>query len=371
MNVTQPPFACSHTPEFPELLTQLGCSLLVSTYQAGKVIVLSPNGDKLVQLPRTFDTPMGMALHGSRLAVAARSEIVFLANEPRLAAGYPKKSNHYDSLFVPRSAHFCGALNVHDMAFGKNGLVGVNTLFSCLFRLDPSYNFVPLWKPPFISALAPEDRCHLNGMAMVDGLPRFVTALGQTDQPHGWRPDKLKGGVLMDVASGEILLHGLPMPHSPRLINGELYLLLSASGELVKVDLSRGTYSVVTRISGFLRGMAQHGDYLFIGSSHLRKTHTFGDLALAREGATVCGITAVHLPSGAIVGQLRYLNTCEEIYDVLVLPGLLRPGILGTSDPVFRRALSTPDATYWGEEKELTPGANPVVRPELKESSES
>lgn len=352
MQASLPPFSCSHTPEMPEFLAQIGCSLLVSTYQAGKVIVISSDGEKLVQLPRTFDTPMGLALHGAHLAVAAKHEIIFLVNEPRLAGNYPKKPNHYDGLFVPRSAYFCGALNIHDMAFGAEGLVGVNTLFSCLFRLDSDHSFVPLWKPSFISNLVSEDRCHLNGLTLVDGHPKYVTALGQSDQFQGWRADKLQGGILMDVPTGEILLRGLAMPHSPRVIDGQLYLLLSASGEIVKADLAGGKYEVVNRVFGFVRGMAHLGDYLFVGSSHLRKSHTFGDLSLAREGRTVCGITVVHRPSGAVVGQLRYVNSCEEIYDVAVLPGLRRPGILGTSDPVFRGALSTPEATYWGEEKD-------------------
>lgn len=369
MVTSQPPFTCSHTPEFPELLAQLGCSLLVSTYQAGKVIVISSDGEKLAQLPRTFDTPMGMALSGSQLAVAAQNEIVFLANEPRLAPSYPKKPGHYDGLFVPRSAHFCGPLRVHDMAFGQDGLVAVNTLFSCLMRLDAAYSFVPVWQPSFITDLASEDRCHLNGLALQDGQPKYVTALGSTNQFQGWRADKLTGGILMDVPSGEIILRGLAMPHSPRLINGELYLLVSAAGEIVKVDPLRGTREVVTRIPGFLRGFACLGDYLFVGSSHLRKTHTFGDLAMAREGGTVCGVTVVHLPTGAIVSQLRYLNSCEEIYDVLVLPGLRRPGILGLADPMYRRALSTPGTTYWGEEHAPTQGGT-TVKPVPKAPSE-
>ena len=352
MQATQPPFACSHSPEFPELLAQLRCSLIVSTYQAGKVIVISSDGDKLSQLPRTFDTPMGMAVNGGLLAIAARNEIVFLVNEPRLAATYPKKPNYYDGLFVPRSSHYCGPLQVHDMAFGTDGLVAVNTLFCCLFRLDAVHSFVPVWKPFFISRLEPEDRCHLNGLALVDGQPKYVTALGQTDQAQGWRADKLKGGIVIDVQTGEILLQGLPMPHSPRVINGQIYLLLSASGEIIKADVERGTYEVVNRVFGFVRGMAHYGGYLFVTSSHLRKTHTFGDLALAKEGKTICGITVVHLGTGALVGQLRYLNSCEEMYDVLVLPDLRRPGILGISDPIFRRALSAPEATYWGAEKE-------------------
>ena len=53
----------------------------------------------------------------------------------------------------------------------------MNTLFSCLAGLDSRYSFVPRWRPPFISALAAEDRCHLNGLAMVDGdAPAFLVA---------------------------------------------------------------------------------------------------------------------------------------------------------------------------------------------------
>ena len=326
--------------------------MLVSTYQAGKVIVISSDGEKLVQLPRSFDTPMGMALHGNHLAVAAKHEIIFLVNEPRLAGNYPKKPNYYDGLFIPRSAYYCGSLNLHDMAFGADGLVAVNTLFSCLMRLDPDFSFVPIWKPSFISEMAGEDRCHLNGMALQDARPKYVTALGESNTFQGWRANKLHGGILVDVPSGEIILRGLKMPHSPRLIDGNLYLLCSASGEILKVDAAKSTCDVVNRVFGFVRGLDHFGDYLFVGSSHLRKSHTFGDLPLVQGGATVCGITVFHRTTGALVGQIRYVNSCEEIYDVTVLPGLRRPGILGTSDPVFRRALSTPEATYWGEAHE-------------------
>lgn len=358
MDPTKPPFTCTYTPEIPELLAGLNCSLALSTYQAGKVIFLSSDGEKIHQLPRTFDTPMGMALDGARLAVATKHEIILLANEPRLASTYPNKPDWYDALFIPRAAYYCGAVDTHDLAFTPEGLVGVNTLFSCLYRPDLQYNFVPLWRPPFITHLAPEDRCHLNGMALVDGRPRYVTAQSMTDTTQGWRPDKLTGGVLMDVTTDEVLLTGLPMPHSPRVYDGEVYLLLSATGEVVRADLDAGDWETVNRVPGFVRGMTRHGDYLFVGSSHLRKTHTFGDLPLAREGATFCGVMVIHLPTGAIVGQIKYINSCDEIYDVLVLPDVRRPGILGTAAPLYRRGLSLPEATYWGkDEKEALPTA--------------
>lgn len=345
------PFACRHTPDLPELLADLDCSLVISTYQAGKLILISSDGERLIQLPRTFDNPMGIALDGSRLAVATKLEIVLLANEPRLAAAYPKQPGSYDALFVPRSVHFCGQLMIHDMVWTKQGLLGVNTLFSCLFRLDPDFSFAPMWTPPFISQLAPEDRCHLNGLAVIDGAPRYATALGDTDTAGGWRKRKERGGILFDVESGEIILRDLPMPHSPRVYDDDLYVLLSATGEVAKVDIERGQLEVIHRIDGFVRGMARIGDHLFVTSSRVRKNHTFGDLPLAREGRPFCGITVLHLPTGAQVGELRYVRSCEEIYDIQILPGIKRPGILGLADSTHRRALSLPEQTFWGQDE--------------------
>ena len=68
------------------------------------------------------------------------------------------------------------------------------------------------WRPPFITALAAEDRCHLNGLAIVDGRPGFVTALGTTDTRDGWRANKPHGGCILDVATGEIITRGLSPP---------------------------------------------------------------------------------------------------------------------------------------------------------------
>jgi uncharacterized protein (TIGR03032 family) len=322
---------------------------MISTYQAGKLILISSDGERLIQLPRTFDTPMGLALDDSRLAVATKSEIVLLANDSRLAEGYPKQPGRYDALFIPRSVHFCGQLMVHDVAWTKQGLLGVNTLFSCLFRLDPAFSFAPLWKPPFISQLAPEDRCHLNGLAVVDGEPRYATALGESNAAGGWREHKERGGILLDVESGETILRELPMPHSPRVYDGKLYVLLSATGEIASVDVERGQLEVIHRIDGFVRGMARVGDYLFVASSRVRKKHTFGDLPLAQAGRSFCGITVLHLPTGAKVGELRYVRSCEEIYDIQILPGVRRPGILGLADSTHRRALSLPERTFWGQ----------------------
>lgn len=347
MDSTLPPFSCSYSPPFAQLLDQLDLSLVLSTYQAGKLIVLSSDGDRISQLPRTFQSPMGVAIEDDRLAVAIQDEVVVMADSPELARSYPPKPDVYDSMFLPRAVYFTGRLNLHDLAWHQKQLLAVNTSFSCIAKIDSDFSFKPVWQPPFIDELLHEDRCHLNGMATDERGPRYVTALGQSNVRNGWRPNKTSAGVLLDFETNEILCSDLPMPHSPRMYRGELYLVLSATGEVVRVDQQSGGYEVINRIVGFVRGMEIVDDYLFVGSSKLRKTHTFSDLELARRDDLVCGVTAIHLPSGAIVGQLAYDNSCEEIYDVRVLLNRRRPNILSHQQEVHRTAASIPNATFW------------------------
>ncbi|MBR9920799.1 MAG: TIGR03032 family protein [Bacteroidetes bacterium] len=352
-----PPFSCQYSPNIPELLQQLQCSLAISTYQAGKVVFLSPKNDEsLIQLPRTFKKAMGIALHGDKMAVAKMDDVLVLKNSPHLASHYPRQPKTYDALFMPRASYYTGQIDVHDIDYGKDGrLFGVNTSFSCLIEIDDNYSFTPIWKPPFISKLASEDRCHLNGMALKDGLPKYVTSFNDGDSPQSWRDVVTTGGLVMDVPSNEIVARNIPMPHSPRIFDDKLYLLLSATGEFVRVDIETGKYEVIRKLDGFVRGLAKHGDYVFIGLSRLRKnSSTFAKLEIANK-AQQAGIVVLHLPTGAYVGEIRYQTSVEEIYDVQVLPGMMRPGILNTMKEEYKLGLATPESTYW-------------ARPEAKES---
>jgi uncharacterized protein (TIGR03032 family) len=344
-----PPFSCSFSSEVPDILGDLGCSLILSTYQGGKIILLGPGEDGISQLSRNFDAPMGVAIDGDRLAVATKHAVLELRNAPTLASAYPNKPNHYDALFVPRATYHTGQLDLHDLSFGNDGLIAINTLFSCIAKIDSEFSFKPVWKPSFISDLKPEDRCHLNGLAMEDGVARYVTALGTTDVSKGWRSDRLGGGVVIDVESGEVAISGLPMPHSPRLFDGKLYLVTAANGEVVVADPERGSFGAINRVPGFARGLAKYGDYVFVAHSKIRRKHLFGDLPIA-DADPQCGVTIIHLPSGAIAGMLRYHTGCEEIYDVHVLPGVIRPGILGVDSVIHKRGLQLEDTGYWAQE---------------------
>lgn len=346
-----PPFACTYTPNVAELLTQLNCSLAITTYQAGKLIFLSPDGlNAMRQLPRDFDRAMGLTISNNRMALATKDEVVVFANAPQLAINYPAKPNFYDAFFVPRASYYTGTVDIHDMDWDKEGkLWAVNTLFSCLVTIDDTYSFHPRWMPPFIKTLESGDLCHLNGMAMVDEMPKYVSLFGKTNTIKGWRNGVENNGLIMDIESNEIVIHSLAMPHSPRWFNGKLYCLLSATGQLICIDVNTGKYDVVTTLKGFVRGMAKKDDYLFIGLSRLRQNaSTFRDLAITKD-AIYCGVEIIHLPTGANVGNIRYQQSVEEIYDVQILQGSLRPGILNHTAPAHRMALHTPENVFWAQ----------------------
>lgn len=356
MSQPLPPFSCTFSPNIPELLQRLNCSLIMSTYQAGKIIIISAkDGEHLVQLPRSFKKPMGIALQGQRMAIATRDEVILLSNTPAIAANYPKQPNTYDALFVPRSAYFTGELDIHDLHFTSMGILAVNTRFSCISLINDNYSFIPIWKPDFIRSLLPSDQCHLNGLALTNDKPKYLTALGKTDFPGGWRKEKATGGILIDADTQQIILQGLPMPHSPRIFGNSLFALLSATGELIQIDPQAGKYQVVQRFKGFVRGMDQLGDYVFIALSKLRtSSKAFGDLPIASQ-SIFCGIAVVHLPSGKLEGHIKYENSVEEIFDLRILKGMRRPGILNHYKDEHSMLITMPDGNYWAmpPEKQL------------------
>lgn len=347
------PFTCSHSQGFAEFLINQNCSIAISTYQAGKVIFISPKDrDHIIQLPRNFAKPMGIAIAGDKMAIATREEVVVLANSKSLATSYPNQPGTYDNMFIPRATYYTGEIDLHDLHWTPKGLLAVNTRFSCLSLINDNYSFTPVWQPAFINNLQPDDACHLNGVAMAGNEPCYVTALGTTSTPSGWREKKATGGVLIDVKTKEVILENLPMPHSPRIYQNRILVLLSATGELAEVNVRDRSYTVIKKLDGFVRGMDICGDYLFIGLSKLRTTsNTFNDLPISRQ-SVVCGIVVIHLPTGSLCHQLKYENSVEEIYDVRVLPGMLRPGILNHIRPEYKRALSLPGQTFWSKEVE-------------------
>lgn len=329
---TASPFRSTFTGSFARVLSEIGGSLLISTYQSGRLICARVSGGMLNTHLRSFDKPMGIAAARDRFALGTRTEVWDFRNMPAVAPKIDPAGSH-DACYLPQNRHLTGDILVHELAYDRTGeLWGVATAFSTLVTFDRDSSFVPRWRPPFISELAPGDRCHLNGLCMKDGQVTFVTALGRSDTPGGWRKNKSSGGCLLDVASGEPVVEGLSMPHSPRWHDGRLWLLESGRGELVTVDVDTGTTETVAELPGFTRGLAVSGHLAFVGLSQIRESSTFGDLPLTqRLDERVCGVWIVDLSSGEAVGLLRFDDFVQEIFDVAVLPGVRYPEIAETS----------------------------------------
>jgi uncharacterized protein (TIGR03032 family) len=307
----------SHSPSFVQVLADLKASLLISTYQAGKVVVVQVHKDDLFITYHNFDRAMGIAVSPEQIAVGANNQIWFLVNSRPI----PRVSGPaFDSCFLARGSHFTGEIHIHEMDWSGRELWVVNTLFSCLCTVAGPHSFVPRWKPRFVSTLAAEDRCHLNGLALENGRPRFVTTLGETDSPRGWKTNQTSGGCLIDVASGQVVLRGLCMPHSPRIHQGRIWFIESGSGRLATVDPTTGVQTVA-ELPGYGRGLAFHGPYAFVGLSKIRQTSSFSGLPIASSGDSLkCGVAVVELSSGRIAALLEFDAEVEELFDVRVNP---------------------------------------------------
>lgn len=344
------PFSCKYTPQVPELLNKLGISIGLSTYQAGKFIFISPVDDeKLVQLPRQFKKPMGIACDDQKLALVTKDQVLTFKNNKQLAKTYPKQVDHYDALYLPRMSYFTGTLDLHDLAWNQNELWAVNTLFSCIVKLSGTENFEVLWKPPFIGAVSPEDRCHLNGMVVHKGKLRYATAFNQGNVTLSWRSEEItSSGVLIDTESNETVLDGLSMPHSPIMIDEKVLFLESGSGAVTLFDPVTQRSEKIITIQGFARGLTYFKDHLFIGTSKLRKSvSAFAHLPIADQ-ANEAAVHIFHYPTKSFVGKIAYINSVDEIYDIEVFPDVFRPNILNADHELQGLGLHFNDKSYWG-----------------------
>ena len=356
------PLRSKHTPSFPTVLKQLGISVLVTTYQAGKLVLLRADGDKVNTHFRDLARPMGLAADSTRLAVGAAQEIRQYRNMAPVSRRLEPTGRH-DACYLPRSVHVTGDIDIHEMAWtspkpsvpgggwqGDGELWFVNTRFSCLCTLNGVHSFVPRWRPPFITALAPEDRCHLNGLGLAPDdhgqlAVRYVTALAATDTPQGWRAHKKDGGIVMEVPSGAVLARGLSMPHSPRWVRDRLWLLESGKGGLGVLNLSSGRYECLAELPGFTRGLDFYEHLAFVGLSQVRESAVFSGIPIAERALAErnCGVWVVDVRSGQTVAFLRFEDAVQEVFAVQVLAGQRYPEIAPDDHKLLPDSYDLPD----------------------------
>ena len=333
------------SPGLAGFLARANLSIAFSSYQSGKLYLLgrNPQGGLMVN-ERFFTKAMGLCVGagadssseggGASLILAALSQILRFENV--LRAG--ERINHlHDACFVPRQAHITGALDTHDIGVMADGrILFVNTLYNCLATISHRHSFAPVWKPGFISRIVKEDRCHLNGLAMADGRPAYVSAVSRSDTIDGWRDRRTDGGVVIEVASDRTVAQGLSMPHSPRVHAGRLWVLNSGTGELGWIDQEAepaAAFRPLAFCPGFLRGLAFHGDHAIVGLSKPRYER-FEGLALDKrleeaDSEPWCGLQVIDIRTGACAHWVRIDGAVAELYDIAVLPGIACPMALG------------------------------------------
>lgn len=338
---------------FVEFLASNRLSLALTSYQTGQLMLIGPlpNG-RLSVFQRNFVRAMGLVATQQHIHIASIAHIWRLENV--LAAGQlaTQDTQHYERLYVPRAAYTTGDIDAHELAIESDGrLIFINTKYSCLATTDEVHSFKPIWKPPFISKLAPEDRCHLNGLAMKDGAPKYVTAVSRCDVVDGWRERRHEGGVVIDVENDRIVTEDLSMPHSPRLNNGTLWVLDSGRGYLCRVDQDTGKAEQVAFCPGFARGLSFWRNYALIGTS-LPRDGAFKGLELednvkARDGEPRCGAYIVDTRQGDILHWIRFDGGVRELFDASFIPGVGAPMCVGLGNPEMR-TLITFDADALG-----------------------
>ena len=301
------------------LLKQMRSTIIMSTYQAGKLMLIGSHEEQLDLRYKEFPRPMGMYASQGRLWAGLGHGIWNFANYAG-AASKIEGVGAYDACYLPQNIHFTADIDIHEMEVCNDQLYFINTKFSCLCINDGNSSFKPIWKPPFISLLQPIDKCHLNGFCTRDGEPRYVTALGRSDEPLGWRATKANGGILMDITTNTILAKGLSMPHSPRWHQEKLWLLESGKGNLSYYDFKKKKVIEVATLPGFTRGLQFVGDFAFIGLSKVRESVTFSGLPITKLPKRVAGVWVVNIKTAQIVSFIEFTDGIDEVFAVSVVP---------------------------------------------------
>ena len=321
-------------------------SLAFTSYQTGQLIVAGVGPDMRLSFnQQQYARATGICYDQGRLLVGSMFQIWRLENSLRPGQ---YANNAFDVALVPRTAHTVGYVDTHELSFTADSqIIFVNSRYSCLATIDEVHSFRPIWRPRFISALAPEDRCHLNGLAMDGGVPRFVTAAAISDEKDGWRAHRLGGGVVIAVDSDEVVLRDLTMPHSPRVHDGALWLLDSGHGQIVRAEIDSGKREDIAFCPGFLRGLAFHDHYAVVTISMAREGQ-FKDLAiqdgLEKRGVEAkCGILIIDTRTGVTVHSILLGSPFTEMFDVAILPGVRNPMTIGPATVEMIGAVSIGD----------------------------
>jgi uncharacterized protein (TIGR03032 family) len=341
-------------------------SLAVCLYQSNAIVTLgvtldsSPEGLKFGVIPSVWISDLPRVMSIAQQASRKRDSDIwvghmgqfsrFVLQPDPLPDSDIRTRTPFDGHYCPRESRIVNNVDIHDSVVlddgaGNDEIYFVNSRYSCVCSFSKHSSFRVVWRPPWITATVPEDRCHLNGLCAYQNKLKYVTAASRNDLQDGWRNHRRDGGVLYDIENKTIVCAGLSMPHSPRVHEGRVWVLNSGTGYLGYVDFEK-TVTMKTTIGGeetvrpfvpktFIQGFARGLDfvgtrYAVVGCSIDRHVSRFQGLALgeklAAEGLHArCGVFIVDLRSFGVIHNVTFETSFTEMYDVAVLPGISRP----------------------------------------------
>ncbi|MEA3354462.1 MAG: TIGR03032 family protein [Campylobacterota bacterium] len=363
-------FSSISTDNFPKILKALNISLAVTSYQSARLILIRSDGNTIDTNLKTFPRPMGIYADKDRITLGTFNQVLeFKRSDDILeniksgsldsTGNFSKKVlekdkeemeklreqrdkeieeiKQADSLYLHRASLTTGMINIHDIAWGDEGLWVVNSTFSCLSTLSPNNSFIARWKPEFISELVPEDRCHLNGMAMLEGRPKYVTTFNMEDSKDSWSQGRIDYGTLIDIDTNEILIEGMIMPHSPKVYKDDVYVCESGLGVVWRYNPKTKEKTEVVKLQGFTRGLYFYGGIMFVGLSQVRASEIKNPTPLSIEyDETYAGVWMINLETNEEIGHIKFDGDVDQIYDIAVIPGSTMPELLDVNSSLTR-----------------------------------
>ncbi len=337
---------------FLDWLKEVNSSFLISCYKNNAVCCIgrtvhrdnTTTREQLSLWISDFERPMGMYAdkdtRGNDNVYIGTSKLLWKyinhGNKPS-----DNNTTDFDASYIPKWLDNISDIDCHDIVEDENNNVFfVSAQFGCVCQRSDTHSFKVYWQPPWISKVAAEDRCHLNGLCLRDGVPRYVTAIAQTDVRSGWRENRESSGLVYDIIDNSIVCDNLSMPHSPRWYNNQLWILESGTGYFGRI--TDNVFKKEVFIQGFLRGLSFIGKYALIGSSLDRHEKVFQDIQLGKnlkdkQISAKCGVFIVNLDTMDVVHNLIIDNPIKEIYDVVALKGITRPVLESINDRQLNR----------------------------------
>jgi uncharacterized protein (TIGR03032 family) len=259
-----------YTNSFTEILKQEKISLIISSNKTDQIIIIKADQDILNLTSHIYNQPTAIAFNNEnennnqKLAIATNREIWELGNFPETAKKL-EPLGKYDACFVPKNIQVTGNINVLDMGYIKGELWLINNRFSCLCTLDSNYSFIPRWNADFINKKYGKNISYLNGLAMENNRPKYITSLAESDYINNNINPNINSGIIIDIETDNIILENLSLPNFPRFYQGKLWFLESGKGHLSYYDFQSQKQVIIAQLPCLTTGLDFAGNFAFIG----------------------------------------------------------------------------------------------------------